>query len=80
MKNTAWWERFMKRRHQRNYADKVIDATRPEAHLRRPSRAQILSAARRFAKAGEISNAVEMIKLAHAPKQLTLRLIGREIS
>ena len=77
MANTDWWKRFLQRRHTRNYRHKIMGATRPETHFRRPSRGQILAAAKRFVKDGETRNAVEMIKLAYHPKQLNLQLINR---
>ena len=64
--------KYFRQRKRQWYSTKVVGATLPESHLRRPSRRQIMAAAKRFAKAGEVRNAVEMIKLAYFPQQLNL--------
>ena len=68
----SWHDKFIARRKRMWYRDKIVGATLPKAHLRRPTRAAIMAAARRFVKDGEIRNAVEMIRLAYAPKQLDI--------
>lgn len=67
-----WYPNFVKRRKRQWYSTKVVGGAKPESHLRRPSRAQILAAAKRFSRSGEIRNAVEMLKLAYFPQQLKL--------
>ena len=67
----GWYKKFRANRVRRWYSNKIAGSARPEYHLKRPTRKQILAAAKRFAKDNEIKNAVEMLRLAYYPQQLT---------
>jgi hypothetical protein len=66
----GWYKRFRANRKRKWYSDKIVGAALPASHLKRPTRRMMLASAKRFAKDGELHNAVEMLRLAYYPKQL----------
>jgi len=68
------WANYCRRRRRRWYKDKNVGARKPATWLRRPSKAEMYAAARRFARDGETANAVEMFRLAEYPLQLNITL------
>lgn len=68
--HSNWHTRWLKARKRRWYSDKIVGAALPASHLKRPTKRQIMAAAKRFVIDGEIHNAVEMLKLAFYPEQL----------
>jgi hypothetical protein len=70
MKHVKWWKNWRAAHKRRDYAYSLMGSTLPKSHLKRPSRHYMMSSAARFAKDGEIRNAVEMMKLAYYPEQL----------
>jgi hypothetical protein len=67
-----WYKRWRATHKRMDYADKLYGSQLPASHLKRPTRRQIMAAAKRFAKDGEIRNAVEMMRLAYYPEQLKI--------
>ena len=74
----GWYKRYRANRKRKWYTDKIVGAVTPASHLRRPTRRQIMAAAKRFVRDGELHNAVEMLKLAYYPKQLTFYFRPRQ--
>lgn len=68
--HSNWHTRWLAARKRRWYSYSLVGATLPISHLKRPTRRQIMAAAKRFVRDGELHNAVEMLKLAYYPKQL----------
>ena len=74
----GWYKRWRATHKRNDYADKLYGSQTPASHLKRPTRRQIMAAAKRFTKDGELHNAVEMLKLAYYPEQLKFTFRPRE--
>lgn len=74
MKDVAWWKKYKQARYRRDYGSRLYGTRHPESLLRRPTKREMYAAAKRFARDGEMHNAVEMIRCAHYPEQLNLTL------
>jgi hypothetical protein len=70
MKHLDWWLKEKAACKREDWAYSLTGCTLPKSHLKRPTRPQVMASAKRFAKDGEIRNAVEMMKLAYYPEQL----------